>query len=63
MSTIGDILNKTDKENAEAYWKRIKHLEAENEKLRTRLLLAVSQNYCKVCGNTLDGYVPPKEKK
>ncbi len=62
MSTIGDMLNKLDKENADVYWKRIKKLEAENKKLKTKLELAMSQNYCKMCGNTLDGYVPPKKE-
>ena len=31
--------------------------------LQAKLELAMSQNYCTMCGNILDGYVPPKEKK
>lgn len=27
-------------------------------KLKKKLLLSESQNYCKICGNTLDGYKP-----
>ena len=33
------------------------------DELQAKLELAMSQNYCTMCGNTLDGYVPPKEKK
>ncbi len=54
-----------------------KKLEKENEKLKghwmdtekrcdelqAKLELAMSQNYCTMCGNNLDGYMPPKEKK
>lgn len=29
------------------------------KELEAKLLLAISQNYCKICGKTLDGYVPP----
>lgn len=29
--------------------------------LQAKLLLSESQNYCKICGNTLDGYKPNKE--
>ena len=36
--------------------------EEECRKLKTKLELAMSQNYCTMCGNILDGYVPPKEK-
>lgn len=33
------------------------------KELQAKLELAMSQNYCTMCGNILDGYVPPKEKK
>lgn len=33
------------------------------DELQAKLLLSESQNYCKICGNILDGYIPPKEKK
>ena len=36
-------------------------LQEEIEELKKQLRLATSQNYCKICGNTLDGY-KPKEK-
>ena len=42
--------------------KQIEQLKTENEKLKAKLELAMSQNYCTMCGNTLDGYVPPKKK-
>ena len=29
------------------------------DELQAKVVLAMSQNYCKICGNTLDGYVPP----
>lgn len=32
------------------------------DELQEKLVLAMSQNYCKICGNTLDGYVPPDNK-
>ena len=28
------------------------------EKLYKRFVLSMSQDYCKICGNILDGYVP-----
>ena len=31
------------------------------DELQAKLLLAMSQNYCKICGNILDGYIPPKK--
>ena len=43
MSTIGDILNRTDRENAEAYWNRIKCLETENKRLKEALQLTVDR--------------------
>jgi len=42
---------------------KIKELEAEIEVQKQRVVLSESQNYCKICGNILDGYMPPKEKK
>lgn len=33
-------------------------LQTENEKLKEQLVLSESQNYCKICGKTLDGYEP-----
>lgn len=33
------------------------------DELQAKLELAMSQNYCTMCGNILDGYIPPKEKK
>ena len=44
------------------YVDEFEKLKVENEKLKAKLLLATSQNYCKICGNILDGYVPPKGK-
>ena len=38
--------------------KEIHALRKENRKLKRQLTLATSQNYCKICGNTLDGYKP-----
>ena len=32
------------------------------KELKAKLELAMSQNYCTMCGNILDGYVPPKKK-
>jgi len=37
----------------------IQQLQAELAKSKERCILAQSQNYCTICGNTLDGYVPP----
>ena len=31
-------------------------LQAELKELKARALLSESQNYCKICGNILDGY-------
>ena len=33
------------------------------KELQAKLELAMSQNYCTMCGKILDGYVPPKEKQ
>lgn len=38
-----------------------KELEGEIEVQKRRVILSESQNYCKICGNILDGYVPPRE--
>ena len=44
--------------------KNLKHqvskLECENKKLKEQFLQASTQNYCKICGKTLDGYVRHK---
>lgn len=53
MSTIGDILNRTDKENAEVYWNRIKYLETENKKLRHKI-----GDWLRWCGYLEEGYRP-----
>ena len=37
--------------------------EKECKELKAKLELAMSQNYCTMCGNILDGYVPPEDKK
>ena len=36
--------------------------EEECKGLKAKLELAMSQNYCTMCGSILDGYVPPKKK-
>ena len=33
------------------------------KELQAKLELAMSQNYCTICGNILDGYIPPGEKE
>jgi len=40
---------------------RIKPLEAEIERLKKKLALAIAQDYCTMCGKTLDGYMPGGE--
>jgi hypothetical protein len=35
-----------------------KDLLGQIKELQKKLLLSESQNYCKICGNTLDGYTP-----
>lgn len=47
--------------NRERVWTYQEYVN-EYEKLEAKLLLSESQNYCKICGNILDSYVPPKEK-
>ena len=39
---------------------QIKQLQAEVEKLKRQLMKVAAQNYCTVCGNTLDGYKPER---
>lgn len=39
-----------------------KLLKAKVKELEVKVLLSESQNYCKMCGNILDGYVPPKKE-
>ena len=34
----------------------------ENKRLKEKLSLAIAQDYCTICGETLDGYVPPEDK-
>lgn len=41
--------------------KRCGELEEEVEVQKQQVILSESQNYCKICGNTLDGYKPKKE--
>ena len=41
----------------------IARLREEVKQLKEKLLLAASQNYCQMCGNTLDGYVPKPIKE
>ena len=40
----------------------IKQLQAELAEAKKRIVLSEAQNYCKICGNTLDGYVPPEKE-
>ena len=49
---------------------RIQSLEAEIGRLKGkweeaegRVILSESQSYCMICGNILDGYIPPRETK
>ena len=37
-------------------------LKAELAEAKKRIVLSEAQNYCKICGNTLDGYVPPEKE-
>jgi len=39
-----------------------KQLQAELAEAKKRIVLSEAQNYCKICGNTLDGYVPPEKE-
>ena len=39
----------------------IGRLKGKWEEAEKRVILSESQNYCKICGNTLDGYIPPRE--
>lgn len=60
-----------DSENKPGYCRACYQRErADNETLRRdvcrlgkRLILSESQNYCKICGNTLDEHNPSKERK
>ncbi len=36
-------------------------LEKDHKKLLDSLIKAMSQNYCKICGNILDGYKPSRK--
>lgn len=36
--------------------KKKEELKDANKQLKEQLLLSESQNYCKICGHTLDGY-------
>jgi len=43
-------------------WKEVAYnLRLEIAKLKNQLEQAMSQNYCTICGNTLDGYKPKKD--
>ncbi len=45
--------------NMSEVWRAAKeNLIEKNKKLKEQLLLSEAQNYCKICGNTLDGYKP-----
>lgn len=48
-------------EQAKKWRCRCIKLKRENDELKEQLLLSESQNYCKLCGNTLDGYIPKEE--
>lgn len=37
---------------------KIKRLEVENQMLKQQIKQAAKQHYCKICGNTLNGYKP-----
>lgn len=39
-----------------------KELQDRCDLFEKRFHLACAQNYCTICGNTLDGYVPPEEE-
>jgi len=45
-------------EQAEKWRHQCIKLKYDNDRLKKQLLLSESQNYCKICGKTLDGYVP-----
>ena len=47
--------------NVWSYIGENRKLKDKNKKLKAKLELAMSQNYCTMCGNILDGYVPPKK--
>ena len=49
-SELMDLVNKASR------------LEDENEKLKEQLEKSEAQNYCKICGNTIDGYKPTGAK-
>jgi len=52
-----------DKIDREDLKRMLNCLIGKNRKLQAKVILSESQNYCKICGNILDGYIPPKEKK
>jgi len=39
----------------------VEKLGIEIQELEDRIDFALSQNYCKICGRTLDGYRPPEK--
>ena len=56
------VLDPDDKIDREDLKRMLNYLIGENRRLKTKLELSMSQNYCTICGNILNGYVPPKEK-
>lgn len=64
MSTNSDVVNSARKfassTKDEALSIIIDGLCSIIDRLEEQLLKSESQNYCMICGNTLDGYVPPE---
>ena len=67
-AALSKIVKLKGKLLAEKY--KVSKLEAGNKELKSdlvrlndRLLLSESQNYCKMCGKTLDGYVPKVKER
>jgi len=56
-SCVNEWINYTDKQAV-----KIGELQAELAEAKKRIVLSEAQNYCKICGNTLDGYVPPEKE-
>jgi len=42
---------------------KLEGYKAEIDKLKGKLNRCIEQNYCTMCGNTLDGYKPPQKKE
>ena len=58
QTSDGDYVKYEDYKEFQAENERLK---TENKSLQQQLLLSESQHYCKIRGNTLDGYVPSNE--